>query len=255
MTTNRPPEDLLREALVGDGCPEPAEWHLLASGQADEATAWRLAEHARTCPSCSVEERLAELFEEPIAEDDSEVRTLVAQLRSRNSQPVSSIEARRGAAVVEIGSGEAAPLWRRYALAAAIVVTMVGAGIFLSRQSEPPPVGAPGDGALMRGRTVELVAPLGELDAPPATFTWGPVPGATAYRVELTRVDGRSIWTAEVTAAPVALPADVRAALRPAVTYRWRVTSLSAAGGEKERSANGEFQIRPGLEAPPPGAN
>lgn len=245
MTRRVLEEDLLREALVHEGCPEPAEWHRLAAGEADGATAARLTEHARSCAACAVEARLAALFEEPLAEDDAGVRTLVGELRSRRSPLVRRIgEGRSERAARE---GEAAePTWRRTALAAALALALVGGGLFLVRRPGPPPVGAPGDGSVLRGGAVELVAPLGEIDAPPSVLSWEEEPDAIGYRVSLTRVDGRPMWSAEVATGEARLPQDVLATLRPAVTYRWQVVSLSAAGSELGRSQEGEFLIRPG---------
>jgi anti-sigma factor RsiW len=129
--------------------------------------------------------------------------------------------------------------WIGLAAAAAIAVVVLGPRVARESVVAPPPV----RGDSLPGAALVLVAPAdgAELDEPPV-LAWRPVAGVAAYRVQVSRADGDSVWaqtTRDTTATPPA------AALDPsAEPYYWYVDALLADG----RSVGGtphRFRLAP----------
>jgi len=86
---------------------------------------------------------------------------------------------------------------------------------------------APTDGAILHGR---------------ADFTWHAVPGATTYRISVSRADGDSVWA--TTSGDTIVPASIEVSRAGPGLYYWYVDVLLGDG----RSIGGtvhEFQIGP----------
>ncbi|MGH9870252.1 MAG: hypothetical protein ACREAA_19095 [Candidatus Polarisedimenticolia bacterium] len=127
----------------------------------------------------------------------------------------------------------------------------LAAGILLivtltQRQPETPQ----GTGAIEPRRSaggggIDLVAPLGEIGAPPVDLVWSAHLGVSQCRATIALPDLTPVWsgpsTSEVSAA---VPEEVGLSLQRSSGYLWKV-SCRTADGERE-SSYGEFRIRPG---------
>ncbi len=134
----------------------------------------RLEAHRTICDAC----RLTHLVE-------TEVERLITQGEVRVPG------ARRGARLVAAGGG--------FAVAAALALAFV----------VPPE--ASGPSVLRRGvDDVRIVRPVeGEVVATDRPrLDWTPIPGATAYRVEISAMDGDHHWSGRLTAPPATLPPE-----------------------------------------------
>jgi hypothetical protein len=90
---------------------------------------------------------------------------------------------------------------------------------------------------------VSVVAPTeGEDISGTPAFTWRAVPGATAYRITVSRADGDSVWAATVRDTTARPPASV--ALPEGDLYYWYVDVLLADGRSIGGTAH-EFRVRP----------
>src|SRR6185503_16225931 len=124
--------------------------------------------------------------------------------------------------------------------AAAAVAAVVLLG---PRPGRPPAVGelpVRGDGA---PTAVGIVAPAEEAtlrEAP--VFTWRTLPGATAYRISISRADGDSLWAATVSDTTVRLP--VGAVLPSRDPYYWYVDVLLPDGRSIAGTAH-QFRLGP----------
>lgn len=277
------------------GCPPPEaflEAELAALAPAERR---RLEEHAERCAACAAERDLARLFDqapEIAGVQPEDLDYVVARLaaaspvagaaptsagtaavdpiapRPRMEEPLAGAQVIRfpgpapAQAPVEAPAARSAsrtparswPLARL--AAAAMLVLAAGLGFQLMRP-EPPALPAPQAGQAVRGATIEILSPLGELAKPPAELRWAPWNDAAGYRVRILEVDGTTLWEERFPAAAqpgtpaetASLPGEVRARLQRAVTYRWTVEALGPASGlDPARlavSEPAEFRVRP----------
>jgi hypothetical protein len=96
---------------------------------------------------------------------------------------------------------------------------------------------------VMRSRTMTILSPSGDLQAPPAEVRWEPVPSAVTYRFRLLEVDGNELWSTQTAATSTAFPPEVRARMAPAKTLLGVVTGLDAAGRKVAESETVRFRI------------
>ena len=201
-------EALGPERWTGD-CPDDVGlWHELAIDALDGETADALETHAASCPLCATERDLAGSF---AAEVDAQ----------QNTAPTPS------AVVAETRPSDTNRSWRpALALAATLLLAVVG---WLStRTSSPdlPPVEGPGSGSTMRsGSEVVLVAPNGELAELPSHFSWNSTTDEAEFRVTVQRVDGRVLFERRTNETQLQLSPEERGALEKDVTYTWYVTA------------------------------
>lgn len=276
----------LREAYADPaaGCPPPEAYleEEMAALAPEERR--RLLEHADRCPACAAERDLARLFDEAPdipGVNREDLDSVVARLAAASpvgaasapaaSRPAETLES--GAQVIPFPGRAPAPVeapqrtpeaprrartsrpWTRLA-AAALLALAAGLGFQLMRPD--PPILPPPERGVVRGATVEVLAPLGELAEAPSELRWTPWNGAAAYRVRILEVDGTTLWEervpaaaarpgAQLAAAP--LPPAVRARLQRAVSYRWTVEALGPGSGPDPArlalSEPAEFRIRP----------
>lgn len=111
------------------------------------------------------------------------------------------------------------------AIAAMLLVVAIPAGRLIIRPSPGEPMRSALQGAV-------LVAPPENPSAPESrTFTWRPVAGAQAYRMELLTAAGRPVFTTRTTDTTVTLPRDVPIAAN--VEHRWWVSAEMADGTQR----------------------
>jgi hypothetical protein len=188
-----------------------------------DAEAERVLEHAAGCALCSTELARQEAFDEPEALPAGAVE---AAWQRFGAEPVA---ARR--------SARQAPL---LALAAAVVICVLGLGIWMSRQSP-----APHDVERGAEGTAADWQPAGTLDAPPEAFVF-PAPAGEPRRVKVFDATQSYTWTSEpTTGGRIVFPPAERQRLRPGVEYFWTVLD-----SDEERAAP-SFRIRKANPGPP----
>jgi hypothetical protein len=155
----------------------------------------------------------------------------------------------RGPALVSAGEAERPRrvLWalspRTLAAAAIGLVLMAVALILLPRfQGTAPEFVLTGDGTV-RGGTIVLVSPRGDLAEPPASLEWRPAGTDLEFRVYLFQSD--VVWTEVTRTNSIALPEDIRRRLADGEEYSWQVKAFSAQGGLTALSDRIRFRVKP----------
>jgi hypothetical protein len=110
-----------------------------------------------------------------------------------------------------------------YAVAAALAIA-IGLGTWM--QLREPSLRVPNGTDVYRSARLELVAPAGDLAAPPDALRWKSFAQASRYRVDILEVDGARVWSGETVATAVTLPPDVKARFAPGKTLLWRVEAF-----------------------------
>lgn len=124
----------------------------------------------------------------------------------------------------------------------ALLVCVLG---FLLLRSRHPQ----GEAASAPAAFITLVAPRGELDAPPSRFQWNAVVGASRYTVRIEDADALwPLFVRSTTAPTLTLAPEEIAALRPDRVHEWEVTAYDPADTALA-SGGTRFRIRP-PEAP-----
>jgi hypothetical protein len=241
MSANDRPSLTLDEwlrAAYADGCPPPEAFLEAETGALDPEARRRLLEHAERCPACAAERDLARLFDAgPEAGDvrPEDVAYVVGRLEGRPHTA--------GQVLAFLGARRRPAVWVARLAAAAVV--LLAAGLFFQRYFAAPQLPEPPSSGVVRGGEVEILAPVGEVEAVPVELRWAPRPGAVSYRVRLQAVDDTVLWEATLSAPPARLPAEVVARLQRGVVYVWSVAALDAQGARLASSEPVRFRARP----------
>lgn len=227
-------QKIVREAYAADTeCPSVEVFHDAAEGRLTEAELTNIRAHAGTCPACATELELAREFAESGPDDSRQdldyVMTRLDTVRPWASGPITTM--RRQAR------------WRTPLALAASVLIAIGAWRFMDFAPSLPD--AP-DTDVMRGTSVDAVAPLGDVADAPENLEWLSVDFADHYQVSIRAVDDSLLWQAEFGKPPAAIPDDVQITLHPGVTYYWEVTARGDAGELLARSTRTQFRVLPG---------
>lgn len=94
----------------------------------------------------------------------------------------------------------------------------------------------------VRGETLALLSPSGDVAAAPATFSWKPVRGTVEYTITLAS-GSETLWTATTPDATITLPDGVKAKLAAGAAYSWQVKAYAAQGTLLATSAKTAFKI------------
>lgn len=170
--------------------------------------------HLDTCPRCQAELALFREFQSDAATtEEAEAGAWIAgELQRRLAEPAKVVPFR----------SKWQPVF--YAVAAMLLL-IIGAGTWL--QLREPSVDEPLDPAqLYRGERLDIVAPAGDLAAPPNELRWTAVPNASRYHVRILEVDATLLWSGETAATQLTLPDDVRARFAPGKSLRWDVKAF-----------------------------
>jgi hypothetical protein len=132
--------------------------------------------------------------------------------------------------------------WAAAALAAAVLL-VVGLGVLPQFKSSAPEFVFTGD-ETVRGETLELLNPPGNVTLPPETLGWKAVGGAAEYSVVLTQ-EAETLWTATTAETKIAFPKNIREKLAAGRSYRWQVKAYSAEGTLIAASPKSQFTIIP----------
>ena len=96
-----------------------------------------------------------------------------------------------------------------------------------------------GDEAV-RGESLIVLSPRGEVKAAPAAFEWKAVGAAAEYRLALSGPE--TLWTTVTKAMKADLPDNVKRAMKPGL-YQWQVKAYSAQGTLLAASPKVDFRI------------
>ena len=107
----------------------------------------------------------------------------------------------------------------------------------------------------MRGGAIEALSPVGAVGELPHELRWQAVSATRAYRIRVETAAGDPFWEAELPGAGdmtarIDLPAETRARMQRAVTYRWTVQALDAQGSVLAASEPVTFRAAPESEPP-----
>ena len=223
------------DACSGKRCPAPEIWAAVINEDLPEAECERLEEHARGCPYCSAERKLAQEFiDMPQAAGNDDVAWIVDRVTAA-AQP-------QTARVVELRPRRRSILTSLVGLAAAAVLVLAFAPMLPFVQ---PALEVPEIDDVTRGTQISPVLPIGEVATVPLQLQWSAVESAVRYRVTISDVAGEVIWTAYSDNPAIAIPDDVRERLRQAVVYNWTVEGLNEAGQPAAQSPETSFRVKP----------
>lgn len=158
-------------------------------------------------------------------------------------EPVAPVSYRTSSPATAPAAGSGRRAGARSLLAAAAVILVAGLAFRLVDRA--PELAAPETGEIRRGFAIELLAPIGEIEALPETLSWRESPNAVRYRVALHAVDDSEIWATETGETTIALPAEVIDRLHSAVSYSWQVEGFAQDSTPTGRSGLVAFRSAP----------
>jgi hypothetical protein len=203
----------------------------LVTGQLAEAQAEDVRGHLEQCSFCSAEARLAGWFEQPAASPavDHLAARLVGAARTGDVVPTG--------AVAVTATGRGSWRWAVAGLATAAMAVLV-IGVY---SAAPPAVPELAGGRVLRGGTVHVMEPHGDVSVVPEQVVWDGGMGDT-YQVELLAVDGEILWSTTATN-PAPVPAAAQQQLERGVAYRVRVTPIDDEGEVLGQGTEADFRI------------
>ena len=110
--------------------------------------------------------------------------------------------------------------WAGFAVSAALIL-IVALGVMPDRQSQTPQFYLDDD--TTRGQSITLIS-----DAIPAEFKWESLGENVEYKISI--YNHQLLWKADTTETSLSLPEEIRAKMKPGVTYFWQVKAYSEAG-------------------------
>lgn len=168
-----------------------------------------LAKHAETCGRCAAEIELVGTWQAAESSLGKLEDRQLERLRERSELPTRPTRSW----LPRVASAAAALL----ALASAAVFFLGGRAPELPERGEGPGV--------VRGSSVELIEPVGQLDLRPSSWSWSAVEGAAMYRLSILRVDGEIVTVTETPQTSWRSSSDL--ALISRVTYGWKVEAVA----------------------------
>jgi len=191
-------------------------------GRLGETESGRFEEHYFNCSSCFA--RLAEREE------------LIGVIRSKGRDifkaPLRPEKARRRFALLR-------PWPAAAVLVAAGALAVV---LLLPRAPETPLKFPPPADDTLRGGSIAIIAPQGELASTPAALEWEAGAAGLDYQVTLTG-PGLVEWTKDATETRVPLPEEIKRALKPGAEYSWKVKAFRKTGAFTGSSKETRFRI------------
>lgn len=219
-------------------CPPPEaflidEWAALSDRRRD-----RIEKHIQECAACAASGELAVAFDKPAAFTESEDAAWVVRQLEQTAAPA---ETRLLAPPEKTArSARSSSTWR-FAVAA-MVVLGVALAWQVNRAVPPALPQLPAD-SVVRGIHLDLLSPLGELEAVPETFSWQEHPQAVRYRIRVLSVDDSTLAEFESEETTRRIPEELRERIRAAVRYSWYVEALDQDGRVAGRSPKSRFRV------------
>ena len=196
-------------------------------------------EHLARCARCEAELALWSEFHnaDSATDDGAAIQWIAAETRRRLQGP-----SRPEPRFAGWRAWFQAPSSRGLAMAATVMV-VVALGYFAT-VGNPPSIRLPGPGPeTYRSASVELLAPSGDVGAPPTELRWAPVAGAARYEVEVREVDGTVVWRVSITDTRAALPAAISAQFAPHRSFLWQVIARGSNGTQLAASETARFRV------------
>lgn len=185
--------------------------------------------HLHHCPRCTAE---VALFR-----DVTQGPALNADIRALNQRVTAAISERTGA------ESRIESWWRRLFRPAILTPALAGLAMVLVMvgiRIQQRPVLVPSEN-IERARSVEMLAPKGEVNVSPEVLRWSVVTGASSYRVRILEVDRNIIWEATTNATSALVPAPVQKQALPGKRLIWTVEAFNSKG---EAVASGTQDFR-----------
>lgn len=248
----KPLAEWLQAAYADDsGCPAPEAYLEAVEGILPADKMAELSAHADHCPACNAERQLADQFlagEDSAAPAPEDVAYVVSRLEARfgnpAQQPAATADRRSG--VLRFPGRFRVQDWqfRNWAQLAAALILVVGLGsVYRSLGPGAPVLPSSGPGEVIRGTSIDVLAPVGEVAGLPDQLRWRPVAGAVAYQVNLTTVAGTTLLDESVTLPEVLLLPTVQSQMRPNSVYYWQVQAIGVDGSLLAWSGRMEFRF------------
>jgi hypothetical protein len=197
----------------------------------------KAAAHLAGCAHCQTELEMLKRFEAatPSADEGAAVAWITAQMQRQQNAPARPALAMRES------------FWRKlfrvpYLAGAAALVAVLVVGISLENRDSNPKIGPIGQPSIYRGE-LQLVSPMGEINQPANEFRWDAVPGAASYKIELTDVLDQPLASGTSTRPELAATPEMKAAMRPGIPLKWKVTALDSSGKSMAESNHGSFRV------------
>lgn len=218
------------------------EEHLRGGGDADQRRKRDM--HLKSCASCSTELDLLRSFleGEPTAEERADVEWLTRRLSETGLSE-------------ESGAGAVAPSWldrfrdmfrtSGWAWAGAAAMAVLAVAVFVETRPPDLPGGLGGGSSVVRSGQLEVVAPAGDLAAPPDSLQVKAWEGAVRYRFEVREVDRTLVWSSQTDRPQIDLPENVRAEAAPGRTLLWSAAALDDSGGALAETQAVRFRVQP----------
>ena len=198
-------------------CEAEEKIDLYLKGKLSDSEIAGFEDHYFNCPACF--QKMKERAE------------IMAVIQRRGAYIFSSAGERRLEPRVSLWGRAAAWLTPRQWVAAAVsaaLLLVVVLGV-VPRLTRHAPEFALTEEETIRGESLVVLSPFGETKAVPAAFEWKGVAGASEYQLTLTS-GVEVVWRTSSREARVALPLDVKTALKAGVRYSWQVKAYSAQG-------------------------
>ena len=225
------------------GCPPPVAFLEAEQKGAGRESRQRLEAHAGRCPACAAERDLAGAFDAgPAPQEDLDY--VVSRLERMHPERTSSHPTSSKVLPLRPTERRSRLLtaWR-FAAAAAV---LLGVGWVLMGQRPPDVPSGEGQGVEVRGGgEVEILSPVGDLEALPGELRWVARPEASVYHVRLLGVEGTTLWEATVPGASTPIPEEISRRMRRAVVYFWEVEALDSEDNMVARSRLTRFRALP----------
>ncbi len=130
---------------------------------------------------------------------------------------------------------------RPWAWAGAAAMVLAAVLIFMPRSQGPATEFVLDDSAILRGASVNLLSPLGDIAGAPAAFEWRAVGGEVEYQVSLS--DTEPLWKGTTSETRLSLPDEIGSRLTAGVSYTWQVKAFSKEGTLVAASPKTVFKI------------
>ncbi len=194
------------------------------------------SEHVNGCARCQTEIALWQDFNDatPVPDEGAAVQWVVAELRRRRQAPPPTR--------APYGIWRWLPSTARLVTAGAALAGVVTIG-YVMRDGEPAVRELQDTPQVYRTAQVQVVAPVGDIAAPPSALEWVAFSGAAGYDVEVLEVDGTTLWRGTSSSPRIDLPSSVLAQLVPGKTVLWEVRARSASGATVANSGTQRFRV------------
>jgi len=191
----------------------------------------KFEKHFFTCPRCSEELILRNKVFETIKEKGREIFNDV--IIQTHLQPKVSLLS-KFAYILR------AKKWA-YAFLLLFVLVLTGS-IYISYKLTHSPFLPPSE-EILRGKTLSLISPQGEIQAPPSIFTWEKGDNFIQYIFSIYDEKGNLLWEAKTSKNKIKLPNRVKTLLKRGNFYFWEVKAISHQGSIITQSRRAIFKF------------